>query len=146
MAQELPASVDQHPHSGILFPYSQANQLLTEASTSKVAPILDKDTENQLVEYVDLALDCLECNPVNPLYPEGGLSTLTSNGSSSAKLVVPSDVSRDKNKPGSPADFSDDEWNDTTGVGSRSHLAMQEDEDGAAVEATEEENTKNEYT
>ena len=143
MAQELPPSVDQHPHSGILFPYAHANQLWTEASAAKNAPILDEDTESQLVEYVDRALDCLECSPVNPLYTEGGLSALTSNGSSSAKPSVSLDSLRDENKAGSPAQFSDDEWNDTTGVGSRRHLPSTVED--AAVEANDDEDTEFEH-
>jgi hypothetical protein len=70
MAKELPKSLSQQPQCGILFRYAEAIHLIGEASSTTQISLIDPDTESQLVDYVDQALDCLECSTPNPQYME----------------------------------------------------------------------------
>jgi hypothetical protein len=134
MAKELPKTAHGAPSSGILYQYAHADQLLAEATlpTSEVA-VLDEDTQRQYADYVEQALECLECSPINPLYSDDEhvcavspfLPTLSTRVDTPPRPVVRRAESADSpphagkrtivESPGSDASV----WNDTAGVGSR---------------------------
>jgi hypothetical protein len=127
MAKELPKTAHGAPNSGILYRYAHADQLLAEATlpTSEVT-LLDEDTQRQYADYVEQALECLECSPINPLYADDLCAALPSLPPLPMRVDTPphpplrgaSPVAGEQTiaeSPGSEASV----WNDTAGVGSR---------------------------
>jgi hypothetical protein len=151
MAKELPKTANGAPNSGILYQYAHADQLLAEATlpTSEVA-LLDEDTQRQYADYVEQALECLECSPVNPLYADDAcavvpsLPALRTRVNTHSRPVLRRADSPIAGKqttadsPVSPASV----WNDTAGVGSRGppskSLTAQEQKDDELQDTDEE--------
>jgi hypothetical protein len=131
MAKELPKTAHGAPDSGILYQYAHADQLLAEATlpTSEVA-LLDEDTQRQYADYVEQALECLECSPVNPLYADDVCAALPSLPTLRPRVDTPphpavrrasptaSPVAGKQTTVESPGSVAS-VWNDTAGVGSR---------------------------
>jgi hypothetical protein len=131
MAKELPKTANGAPNSGILYQYAHADQLLAEATlpTNQVE-LLDEDTQRQYADYVEQALECLECSPVNPLYTDDACAVLPSLPTLSTRINAPTSpvvqraespafpVAGKQTTPESPGSEAS-VWNDTAGVGSR---------------------------
>lgn len=91
MAQELHKS-DEHmpPHTGLIFLYARADQLLQETTSCGESPLVDTEMESQYANYIEQAMDYLEVKSDNPLDP----SWLEKDSASAARRRLHKSVPR----------------------------------------------------
>jgi hypothetical protein len=147
MAQEFPQSTKQSAQTGLLFRYAHAEQLLAEATSARSCPALHDDLGLQYSDYVEEALNTLECDAFNPLgfvsespiimekstplYPSTTEAPVYSDSTQGAIKTTKSKADQPTIE-NSPLD-QDETWNDSTGVGSRKTHSTLSDSDAGAL-------------